>query len=584
MKKSLGSFLIIPVIAGVFFYSCGGNGNGDTELRKANGPVHYGGVFKFNEVESFRSLYPLNVTEEVAWHICSQIYEGLVKFDQKTLEPKAALATKWDIQDSGKKYLFTLRQGVVFHDNACFTDGKGRAVTAKDVKWCLDRLCESSPVNKLFDNTFKGRVVGASEYFQSTLDKKPLSGGVSGVKVVNDSTLEVDLVHPHPSFLSILCTPGCWVYPKEAWDKYGEAGMRTNCVGTGPFMVESLKEGEAVLLQRNKNYYMKDQYGNQLPYLDKIRVSFQKDRNQEVVSFDQGDLDMVYRVPVEMIPKYMGPLSQAKSGGGQWDLQSDTAMSVTYYGFQNMKAPFDNVKVRQAFCYALNRDLIATTSLKGDVVPGSNGVVPPSIPGYGATSIGYTYDETKAKQLLADAGYPGGKGFPSVTLQINLGGADRNKIVADAVRNQLNNVLGIDIKVESLPQGQALDAIESGKSMFWRYGWIADYPDAENFLALLYGKNKPASLNEQAYLNTVRYDNPRFDSIFELSMKEGDPAKRNELYHQAERIALDDAPLCPIYYEINDRLIQKFVTGFDINAMEYRDLTNVWFDPSKMKK
>lgn len=582
MKRITGA-LVSALLVGVVIVGSKGCSSGPEEhsgTRVAQGPVKYGGVFRMNELEDFRTLYPLNIVETVGHHIGSQVYEGLVKFNQKDLSIMPSLATRWDALDSNMRFVFHVRKGVFFHDDACFTatQGKGREMTAQDVKFCFDQLCTSSPNNQNFSSTLKDRVVGANEYYSATEQNQFPAGGVSGIKVVDDSTLEVSLVHPMPGFLAILATQGAWIYPKEALDKYGD-DMRKQCVGTGPFRVKSIKEGESVILEYNPTYWMFDENGNRLPYLDIVQFRFIKDKRSEIIAFRNKELDMVFRLPVEMAKDILGELDEAKMHGADFVIQTAPAMSLTYYGFQHKLAPFDNVKVRQAFNYSINRQEIADKKLNGDAIPGIHGIVPPSVIGYNADSlVGYSYDPDKARKLLAEAGYPGGKGFPEMTLQINSGGGDRNTITADYVAHQLNEVLGITVKVETMPFAQHLESIETGKTMFWRTGWVADYPDPETFLTILYSKHIPADLNTRSSTNSVRYSSARFDSLYNAAVHEGNTAKRADLFLQADRVQMEEAAIMPIYYESNDRLVQRNVRNFDINPMEFRDMTRVWLD------
>src|ERR1043166_2102021 len=190
MKKVLYSLLIAGIFAG-----CGNDGNTPGGTKKANGGVYYGGVFKMNEVEDFRNLYPLNVTEVTSHRIANQVYEGLVKLSQEDLTIVPCLAEKWEKNADATQWTFHLRKGVKFHDDPCFADGKGRELTAQDFIFCFTKTCTSSPENQHFIDTFKDRVVGANEYFQSTLDKKPLAAGVTGIKAVDDYTLQINLMH-----------------------------------------------------------------------------------------------------------------------------------------------------------------------------------------------------------------------------------------------------------------------------------------------------------------------------------------------------------------------------------------------------
>jgi oligopeptide transport system substrate-binding protein len=572
------------LLAASFLVSCGNDSGDKKKDRKALGPVHVGGVFRMNEVDDFKNLYPLNIQEEYSYHVASQVYEGLVKLDQKTLNVIPCLSDKYEVNEDATKFTFHIRDKVRFHDDPCFADGKGREVKAADFKWCFDKLCEYNTNNQMFTITFKNRVVGADEYFQSTIDKKPLAGGVSGVKVIDEHTLEITLKQSFAGFLNILITPGCWLYPKEALDKYKE-DMSFQCVGTGPFHAKSIKRGDYAILERNENYWNVDEYGNHLPYLDVIHFTFLKDKKAELLKFRSKELDMIFRIPVEMIPSLMGELKDAKSGGADFEMQSVPALRITYYGFQHMLPPFDNKKVRQAFNYAIDRRSIVKYTLQGEGEPGEYGVVPPAFKDYDTTGYrGYHYDKEKAQKLMAEAGYPDGKGFPVVSLEFNAAGGDRNESVASVVAKMLKENLNVEVKLDPMLMGQHMENMETGKSKFFRTGWVADYPDPETFLDLFYSKHIPAKMEEQSYVNLCRYRSSRFDSIFDAAKREFDPKKRAELYRKADQIASDDAAIMPIYYEEIDRLLQKNVRNFDANGMEYRDMSKVWIEPDKATK
>jgi oligopeptide transport system substrate-binding protein len=585
--KKLSLILIAGAIT--FLCSCGGDDEIDGTAKKANGPVFYGEVLKMNEVEDFRDLYPLNVTEVTSQRITNQIYEGLVKLKQSDLKVIPALAQNWEKNADATVWTFYLRKDVKFHDDACFPEGKGRAVTAKDFKYCFDRLCQSSPTNQMYYVTFKNRVKGADEYFE--LSKKGTAGlppdGVSGVKVIDDYTLQITLDIPFAGFDNILTMPGCWLYPKEAVDTYKE-DMRIHCVGTGPFRQKTIKEGEVVILDRNPEYWGVDEFGNKLPYLDGLKFTFIKEKKQEFLAFRQGEIDMIFRIPTEMHGQILAELADAKTGNTGFVLQDVPAMSLTYYGFQHMGKVFNNKKVRLAFNYAVDRDKIINNILKGEGIAGKYGIVPPvenfKVKGYNFERLkGFSYEPDLARKYLAEAGYPNGKGFPEVTLQINSGGADRNILTAQFVISQLKEVLNIDVKIDQMPFAQHLDKLETGKTDLWRTGWIADYPDPETFLTLLYSTHIPEKLEDRSSVNSVRYKNPKFDSLFALAMREVDDKKRFEYYMLADQIMLDDAAIMPIFYEENYRLVQNWIKQFDANAMEYRDLTYVFVDPNAKK-
>lgn len=581
MLRKLFLYSSLSII--LFFTSCGGGQNNDhKQKRNCKGNINCGGILKLNEVENFRNLFPITLTEITSQKIVTQVYEGLVKLNQKDLSFLPCLAEKWDVNADATVWTFHLRKGVKFHDDPCFPDGKGREVTAKDFKYSLDMLCSAITGNAYFGVTFQGRVVGANEYFKSTQNKNPLAQGVEGIKVLDDYTLEIKLLNSYAEFLNILSTPGCWVFPKEAYDKYKEE-MRIKAVGTGPFVVKNVKEGEYVVLERNDSYWGFDEAGNQLPYLDGVKYTFIKEKKSELLEFKRGNLDMIFRLPTEMIPEILGELDKAKEGKNlDFDIQVVPAMSMFYYGFQQMDPVFKKKEVRQAFNYAIDREKIVTYILQGEGIPASHGIVPPAFKDYNINDVnGYVYDPDKAKQLLAKAGYPGGKGFPRITLQTNSGGGsgDRNIQTAESIQRMLKENLGIEVDINVMPHGEHIEAMETGKATFYRSSWTADFPDPSSFLMLLYGELVPSNPTEKSLINHPRYINPAFDSLLSAGMREIDNKKRFELYKKADQIATDDAALMPVFYDENYRLLQLYVKNFDANALEYHDLSRVYLLP-----
>jgi oligopeptide transport system substrate-binding protein len=583
MKK-----FIFPFIVLVLIYSCGQEVTSEGGLRKLEGNKYAGGVFKMNEVEDFRDFYPLNIIDDISNRIAHQFYEGLVKLSQKDLTIIPALAESWTQNADATVWTFRIRKGAKFHNDECFKGGEGREVTSKDFKWCFDRLCTASSRNQMYNITFKKRVKGADEYYQSTKDKKPLAEGVSGVKIIDDYTLEITLNSPFAGFPNILTMPGGYLFPKEAFDKYGEEGMRLKAVGTGPFVLQTVKEGETVILNKNPDYWDKDDDGNQLPYLDVVRFSFIKEKKQEFLEFEKRNLDMLFRIPTENIGDILADIDKAKENP-PFELQVSPALNLFYLGFLNTATPFNDKRVRLAFNKAIDRQKIVDYTLKGEGIAAIYGIVPPAlgfeIKGYNFKTLkGHTFDPDLAKKLFTEAGYPNGKGFPQIILHINSGGGDRNVLTAQVIQAMLKENLNIDISIETLPMTQHLEKLESGQSLFWRLGWTADYPDPETFLTLLYSTHIPEKSTDMSYVNTTRFKNAKFDSLFVSAMKTVDDKKRYELYRNADQIAIDEGAIMPIFYDEIYRLVQANVKGFYINGMEYRDMTRVYFVPEEAKK
>jgi len=574
-------FLFSSISLSLLFSSCSGDKkNSNSDTSEAKGGVYMGGILRLNEVENIKSLMPISINEINSFHIGSQVYEGLVIYNQIDLNLLPGIAKSWDISEDQTEYTFHIRSNAKFHDDACFPDGKGRMATAADVKFCLDKVCTQDPNNNQFDITLKDRVVGANENFEASKTGK--ATGVKGITVVNDTTLKIKLIHPDGSFLNLLAMPGCYVYAKEAAIKYGN-DMRVKCVGTGPFFVETVKEGEVIIMKKNQNYWGVDQFGNELPYLDGIKWSFIRDKKAEVLEFKRGNLDMVYRIPVEMFHEFMGELESAKTKKSEFEILTSTALNTNYFGFNLQGNPVFNKKdVRLAFNYAIDRHKIADFTIQGEGISADYGMVP-----YTAAfeKEGYVYKSLKAKELLKAAGYPDGKGFPEITLEINSGGGDRNILIAEVIQKMLKENLGVTVNINTVPLAEHIENIQVGKSDFFRFAWVSDYPDPESFLTLFYGKHLPASPIERSYINMFRYKNAKFDSLFMAARVEPDKAKRYAILTQAEQVVLDDAPFMPIFYDENFRLEQRNVRNLPENPMNYINATTTYLIPlDKLKK
>jgi oligopeptide transport system substrate-binding protein len=517
----------------------------------------YGGVFHMNFMQDFRSLYPPSIVERSASNIASQVYEGLIKYDPNTLQIVPSLARSWEVNANADEFTFHLRTNVFFHDDECFAGGPGRKLVAPDIKYCFEKLNKESAANYNYINTFKGLIANNDAF-----------------KVINDSTFSVRTIHPCSYFLSILTQPACWIYPHEAFDKYGD-DMRIHCVGTGPFWAKNTREGEVVILMKNEKYWRTDNDGNKLPYLAAIKFTFIKEKRAETLAFLTDQLDVLAQPETETIISMLDDSSAKPGSGPEFILMNQPLLSVTYYSFLNNKAPFNNLKVRQAFCYAIDKQKIADHTLNGEVVPALHGFIPPGIPGYAGTAVGYEFDVDKARKLLKEAGYPNGKGFPELTLQIN-SGAGRNDIVAETVVNMLKENLGITVHIDVMPFVQHIETVFDGKVSFWRYGWICDYADPRVFLQLAYGKNVSDN-SVRSTINTSRFKNTAFDIAFEKGSAEMNESARMNYYQNAETIAMNNAFVCPLYFESNTQLVKKYVNNYFINGLDVRDLSEVYF-------
>ncbi len=566
---------VCVMVACLLLTSCGGASQKVKQHKPAKGGVKYGGYFRYNESEYFKSLFPLNITEAVGHHIVTQVYEGLVGFNPKDLTIEPVLAESWTVSPDAKTYTFKLRRGVYYHDDTCFAGSKGREVTAKDFEYCFNLLCSPSVKNNGF--TFYTDIIQGGAAHYALLKEGKTTGGVEGVRALNDSLLEIKLERPAADFLNRLALPFACVFPKEAVDYY-KGDILYHAVGTGPYFIKAVKQDDAVIMLRNEKYWGKDEFGNQLPYIDGIKVSFIKEDKTEMLEFRKANLDMKYRLPFDMIDDIVDDHKQLKGEYKKYVLQVMPELNTQFYGFLVTDKVFADKNVRLAFNYAIDRAKIADYTAKGEGIPCFNGIVPIGMPGYDNNLVkGYTFDVKKAKEYLAKAGYAEGKGFPKVTLETNSGGS-RNAKVAETIQKMLVENLNINVEIAQVVWAQHTNNVETGKTNFWRFAWIADYPDPVNFLNLLYGKNVPKTMEEASYANPFRYVNPQYDALYEKALATPNLEEHNKVCAQLDQMVVDDAPFLPIYYSVNRRLIQPYVRNFDANGMEYRMFKQVWLD------
>lgn len=560
-------------------------GTSPEALREAKGGKFYGGLFKVNESDYFKNLFPHNIRDAISYRIATQVYEGLVKFNPEDLSWMPSLAESWEVDSSKTIYTFKLRQGVFFHDDPAFPDGKGREFTSEDVKYCFELLCTEHINNQGFSAVFKGILKGADAYYAASQGGKQPEGGVEGIKVLDKYTIQLILNEPNSIFLYNLAKPFAFIFPKEAYKKY-DLDMRIKAVGTGPFIIDKIDEGNSVILKRNEKYYLKDEAGNQLPYLSGIKVRFMKDKKQELLEFKKGNLDMMYRMPTDHIIEIEEEATQKKGQYGKYDLQRTPELATHFLLFLNTGNIFNNKNVRKAFSFAINRNYILEAILNGEGYgPAIYGITPPAFAdrGYDIRNIkGYDLNLDSARYYLRKAGYASGKEFPQVKLQLNSDG-ERNIAVAQEVQKQLKEGLGVNIEIEVVPLAQLLENMQSGKADFARGGWLADYPNPENFLWFFYGKNVPDDPSKISYPNMMRYKNPEFDKYYEAGLKAKTQEEAFKNFMRAENIMIQDAPIIVLWYDEGYRLVQPNVKNFPNNAMQYRDFTKVYMVPANKK-
>lgn len=586
-------FFYVLVLIGLISVSCSSDkDDGDKpklNCHKLNGNRYNGGVFKLSETEFIRSLFPQNIVDAYSYRTASQIFEGLLKFDQKDLKLNNAIAESYNIDTTATIYTFKIRKGVTFHDNPCFKDAKGREVTAKDVAYSLNMLCTAHDFNQGFSTVMQGTVLGADEYYAATLNGEKPSSTCEGIEVVDDYTIKIKLTAPNSVFLFHLAGPYTYIFPKESYDKY-KKNILMNPVGTGPFALENpdkdVQTNSKIILHKNKSYWKKDEFGNQLPYLDALEINFVQTKSNEMDKFKKKELDMIYQLPNDVI---LDILKTADSDGDgvyeKYQLQRQSEMATHFLAFLSTYDVFQDINLRKAFAFSVNRKKILDFVLDGEAdSPGWNGITPNTFDNYHADKIkGYSLNADSARKYFAKTKWASDpSSFPKLELSLNTEGK-RNIDVAEEVQTQLKNFLGIDVSIKPLPMTDFKDRLIHGKSKFFRFGWLADYPHPQAFLQAFYGKSVPDDDNAISYPNLIKYKNSEFDKYYEMGMRAKDPIEGLKYFRMAEQILMDDCPFVVLWYSEGWRMLQPYVKNFPNNHMQFRDFSEVYFDcPEKL--
>jgi peptide/nickel transport system substrate-binding protein len=530
-------YVVVALII-VLASSCGGDGKTTSN-----------NTFKFNMTSGVTSLDPAFARDQSNIWMVNAMFNGLLQFDE-LLNLQPCLAKSWTISEDALTYTFALRNDVYFHNDEVF-GGNKRKLTAADVAYTFNRLIDpntASPGAWIFN----GRVAASNPF-----------------EALNDSTFVMRLKEPFGPMLSLLTLQYTYIVPKEATEKYGKE-FRLHPVGTGPFMLKMWAEGNQLVMQKNPDYFEREG-DQQLPYLDNVQVYFIQNKYSEYLEFNQGGLDFISSVDATTVNELLAADGGLKpEHNGKMTLYKIPYLNSEYLGFLLDEASPDankallNKKVRQAINYGFNRKEMLQYLRNNVGRPANAGFVPYGLPSFDEKATpGYNYDVAKAKQLLAEAGYPGGKGLPAIKLLTN----PTYKDIAEYVQKQLAEI-GINIDVEIMQPSLLRDQMLKGKATFFRGSWIADYPDAESFLSVFYG-------NVPAPPNYTRFRNAEFDSLYTLSLKETDQTKRFALYQALDRIVIEEAPIVPLYYDEVLRFVRTGVTGLEPNAMNLLDLKRV---------
>ncbi len=465
------------------------------------------------------SLDPCLATDSISIDMVENLFLGLtdLAFDINTSETTIMpeLATSWEVSEDGLVYAFHMRKDVVWSD--------GKPVTAHDIEYAVRRTCDPATAS---DYAYVLYIIkGAKEV--NTGEITDLSH--IGVKAVDDYTIQFALNHPAGYFPSIA---GMWVarpVPRWAIEKYGDKWTEPeNIVTNGSYLLKEWKHEDEIVMVKNPDYYDADKVD-----IDVVRSVIIGEDSTGMAMYEAGELDST-PCPLEDVDRVKADPVLSKEYVNMPDV------ATYYYGFNNTKPPMDNPLVRKAFSAAINRQALIDFILKGGqtpattfTCPGLFGHIPP------AEGVGIGYDPEAAKKYLADAGYPGGKGLPEVTLMFNT--SESHAKIAQAIQQMWKDVLGVDVNLTNQEWKVYLETLTEDAPQIFRLGWGADYADANNFVYEVFHSTDSD--------NNLKWSNAEFDRTVEQAARETDPAKRYELYKRAEQILCEEeAAMAPIYH------------------------------------
>lgn len=506
-------------------------------------------IFRYNESAGIATLDPAYAKDQALIWACTQLYNGLIQLDSN-LNVQPCIAKRWEVSNNNKTYTFTLRNDVCFHKNELFkTPDSTRRVNAQDFVYSFSRIIDpdiASPGLWIFSNVAE-----------------------NGIIAPNDSTLIINLKTSFPPFLSLLGMPYCSVVPHEVVDHY-KADFRNHPCGTGPFKYQMWKENVKLVLRKNPDYFEFDDHGNRLPYLDAVSVTFIVDKQTVFLEFVKGNLDFMNSLDASYKDEILTQTGKLKTKYADKLVMTSTPyLNTEYLGFKmdlQHQSPINDKRIRQAINYGFDRRKMIKYLRNNIGTPGCKGFIPCGLPGHDtASTYGYEYNPQKAKELLEEAGYPNGKGLPTLQLATTSSYLDLCKYI-----QQQLGLIGINIKVDVAPPAALREQIAQGKSEWFRGSWIADYPDAENYLSLFYSPN-----HSPDGPNYTHYTNKQFDLLYSKANKETNPKIRAEIYRNMDSLIMDEAPIMVLYYDQILHFTHKGkggITGIRSNAMNALDL------------
>lgn len=487
------------------------------------------------------SLDPHTTSDATSSTIIVEIFGGLVTIDPN-LNFVPDLAESWSISTDGKTYEFKLRRNAKFHD--------GTPVTAQDFKWSFERAA-SPDTKSIVASTYLGDIVGVADKLSSK------TTNIRGVQVINDYTLSLTIDEPKAYFLPKLTYPTAFVLDQKSVEANPDTWM-FNPNGTGPFVLSAYTPGEYMQLKRNNLYHLGP------PNLDSVDLILSG--GNSMIMYENGEID-ISGIGIDDLDRALDPTSNIYPDV----VKSPPAFNVNYIGMNVNEAPFDDPKVRQALNMSVNKSAIADTLYSGLIVP-ANGILPFGFPGFSESVTGYEYSPEQAKALLAESKYGDDlENMPTIQLSIPGGFGAPIDLDLEVMLQEWEQNLGITVNIQQTEWATFLQDLNKRRFQMFKVGWIADYPDPENFLDVLF--------HSESTNNHTGYSNPRVDELLEGARVESDVSKRFKLYNDAETQVLKDAPWIPLWNSAEGYLlIQPYVKNYYLTPLAIPKMRYIYFE------
>lgn len=526
--------VIVLLTLALLLASCG---------SKTSGPDN---IFRYNESAGLSTLDPAFAKDLPHIWACNQLFNTLVELDsQMNIVP--SLAKRWEISDDGLVYTFVLRDDVAFHEHPVFGN-QARRLVAQDAAYSLKRLADPSTASP-----------GAWIMANVRRENQNLA-----INALNDSVLQIVLEKSFPPFLGMLSMIYAAVVPQEVTLSMGDAFGREP-IGTGPFRFAYWKDGIKLVLRRNDYYFERDRSGNRLPYLEGVAIRFLSDRQIAFMEFMKGNFHFMSGIDARYKDELLtrdGRLREKVSD--RLKLIRQPFLNTEYLGFflgdSSVAGSLARRELRQAINLAINREKLLRFLRNNTGRPGYGGMIPYGLPGYNSDA-GFRYEPDKARKLIQDAGLQGASFTISTTAEY----ADLLKFIQAELQ-----AVGLQPAIEIQPAASIRELRAKGRLQAFRASWVADYPDAENYLSLFYSPN-----HTPAGPNYTHFTNKSFDLLYLLASQRNDPDQRAMLYRRMDSIVMSEAPVAVLYYDEVLRFVHKKVLGMNANPTNLLDLRSV---------